>query len=135
MPTILCCLLIVAIIVFAIMSLVFFIAWLALRPCLPDFWVDFASIFTLNDTRFELTATWDLTLLAANPNHKLRIYYDSIQASLLYNHDYRLANVVAPFVLTKGNQTCVGFKLATVREYVRDDVAKGIFDERDRGSG
>ncbi|XP_021816910.1 uncharacterized protein At1g08160-like [Prunus avium] len=134
-PTLLCRLLIAAVAVFAIMSLVFFIAWLALRPRLPEFRVESASVFPLNATGSELTATWDLTLLANNPNHKLRIYYDSIQASLFYRDHSQLATTsLPPFVLTKRNQTRVGCKLATVGEYVGNYVAKGISDERDRGS-
>ncbi|CAB4266056.1 unnamed protein product [Prunus armeniaca] len=54
-----------------------------------------ASVFTLNDTRFELITTWDLTLLAANPNHKLIIYYDNIHATIS-THDYRLAKTSLP---------------------------------------
>ncbi|VVA11779.1 PREDICTED: YLS9 [Prunus dulcis] len=106
MPTLFCRHLIDGIVVFSVMSLVFFIAWLALQLRLPELWVDSASVFTLNDTRFELIATWDLTLLAADP------YYDSIHA--LPYLDPRLParqNFVAPFVLTKRNQTCIGFKL------------------------
>ncbi|KAH0990186.1 hypothetical protein GBA52_001669 [Prunus armeniaca] len=179
---------------------------LSSRPRLPELRVDSASVFTLNDTHFELIATWDphpprrqpllvfnpaslsygrlasvftlndtrfeliatgtspsssptlglssnprfpelrfdsppsshsMTLVlssspprtspscAANPNHKLIIYYDSIHATIP-THDYRLAKTsLPPFVLTKRNQMCIGFKSATVREYVNDDMAKG----------
>ncbi|KAB2616231.1 protein YLS9-like [Pyrus ussuriensis x Pyrus communis] len=51
----------VAIAVFTIMSIVFFISWL----------VESATVSPLNATGFELIAIWDFTLFAANPNHKL----------------------------------------------------------------
>ncbi|CAL8996079.1 unnamed protein product [Prunus brigantina] len=95
MPTLLCRLLIDGVVVFSVMSLVFFIAWLVLQPCLLELRVDSTSVFTLNDTHFELIATWDLTLLAANPNHKLRIYYDSIHATIS-TYDYRLTKTSLP---------------------------------------
>ncbi|KAM0992955.1 hypothetical protein FF1_008678 [Malus domestica] len=134
-PTILCRIMITAVAVFTIMSIIFFISWLALRPQLPKFQVESATVSPLNATGSELTATWDFTLLAANPNHKLTIFYDRLEASLIYKDEVLLtAAALPPFVLAKRNQTRVNINLATVRGYVDDEVVREIADGKDRGS-
>ncbi|KAB2627711.1 protein YLS9-like [Pyrus ussuriensis x Pyrus communis] len=61
----------VVVAVFTIMSIIFFISWLAFLPQLPKFQIESANVSLLNATGSELTAIWDFTLLIANPNHKL----------------------------------------------------------------
>ncbi|KAB2607932.1 protein YLS9-like [Pyrus ussuriensis x Pyrus communis] len=133
-PTVLCRIIIAAVALFAVMSIISFISWLVLRPQLPEFRVESASVSPLNATSSELTATWDFTLLAANPNHKLTIFYDRLTASPVYGRVPLTTAAVPPFVSAKRNQTRVNFKLATVGEYVGDNVARGIADGKDRGS-
>ncbi|KAJ7976208.1 Late embryogenesis abundant (LEA) hydroxyproline-rich glycoprotein family [Quillaja saponaria] len=134
-PSLLCRLITAASVVFAIIGLIFFITWLVLKPHLPEFRVDSASVSSLNATGTELTATWDFTLFVRNPNHKLRINYDSVEATVLYGDDVRLATSrLPPFLQETKNETRVQFQLAARSEYVGEDVVKRVSGERAHGS-
>lgn len=131
----LCRLIMAAAALFAIIGVVFFITWLVLKPRLPEFQVDSASVSPLNLTGSELTATWNLTLLVRNPNTKLRIYYDSVKASLVYGNGQVLGTTpLAPFFQGKKNETRIRVELSAVDEYVSEDVVTKISGERARGS-
>jgi hypothetical protein len=133
-----CRLIMAAAALFAILGVVFFITWLVLKPQLPEFRVDSASVSPLNLTGSELTATWNLTLLVRNPNTKLRIYYESVEASLVYGNgpDGLLlgTTTLAPFFQGKKNETRIRVGLSVVGEYVGEDVVTKISGERARGS-
>ncbi|KAL6277639.1 hypothetical protein ACE6H2_021240 [Prunus campanulata] len=105
----------------------------------PEFLVHSAALqYPRNNTPFEFTAMWNLTLLAMNPNKKWDIYCDSLQASLFYQHityqdqKYQFVLLTATslrlLLLTTTNQTLVSFKLSTLDAYVADDVANKISD-------
>ncbi|KAI5318667.1 hypothetical protein L3X38_038375 [Prunus dulcis] len=95
----------------------------------------------------ELTATWDLTLLAKNPNHKWDIDCDSLQALLFYRPGgYHIterpqqhkekekelvvlaATSLVPLALSARNQIGISFKLPMLSAYVANDVVKEISD-------
>jgi hypothetical protein len=135
-PSFLCRLIIIASAVFAIMGIVFFIAWLILKPRLPEFRVDSASVSQLNVTSSsELTATWNFTLFVRNPNTKLNLYYDRLQASVSYGRDDILSMTsLQPFFQPKRNETRVLVRFSVVDEYVREKVATRISDEKAIGS-
>jgi hypothetical protein len=119
-----------------LITLISFIVWLVVNPQLPEFKVEWATVSQLNATGSELTATWDITLLATNPNRKFRINYDRVEASIIYgNHSHiRLGRTpLRPFVLNKRNQTRVAMKLGAVSEWVGHDVSNEISDDRSRG--
>ncbi|KAL6277648.1 hypothetical protein ACE6H2_021249 [Prunus campanulata] len=105
----------------------------------PEFLVHSAALqYPRNNTPFEFTAMWNLTLLAMNPNKKWDIYCDSLQASLLYyspvyQHVLLAATSLRPLLLTTTNQTLVSFKLSTLDAYVVDDVANKISDGNTTG--
>lgn len=131
----LCRLAMAAAALFAIISVVFFITWLVLKPQLPEFQVDSASVSPLNLTGSKLTATWNLTLLVRNPNTKLRIYYNSVEASLVYGNGPVLdKTLLAPFFQEKKNETWIRVGLSVVDEYVGEDVVTKISGERASGS-
>ncbi|CAB4286890.1 unnamed protein product [Prunus armeniaca] len=118
----------------------------------PEFRVHSAALQYphINATRSssELTATWDLTLLAKNPNHKWDIDCDSLQALLFYTpsgyqhikerpqeHKEKekelvvlAATSLVPLVLSTRNQIGISFKLPMLRAYMANDVVKEISD-------
>ncbi|PQQ19781.1 uncharacterized protein Pyn_35107 [Prunus yedoensis var. nudiflora] len=106
------------------------------RAFCPYFRVDSAALqYThINATRSssDLTATWDVTLIAANPNVKWDIYCDIFQPAVLYYNPIglRLASTsLRPLLLKSSNQTSVSFKLPMQGTYIPDDVAKEISDD------
>ncbi|KAH0977686.1 hypothetical protein GBA52_027405 [Prunus armeniaca] len=45
----------------------------------PTFRLHSTTVSLLNNaSASDFTATWDVTLVASNPNHKLNIYYDTV---------------------------------------------------------
>ncbi|PQP95955.1 uncharacterized protein Pyn_34115 [Prunus yedoensis var. nudiflora] len=111
----------------------------------PEFGVHSAVLwYPHNATRSsDLTATWDLTLLATNPNDKWDIYCHTIHASLFYGPGYQhlteqwqiyelavfAATSLPPLFLTSSNQTSVSFKLPMLSAYIGDDLSKEIFND------
>ncbi|BFG38298.1 hypothetical protein CerSpe_245720 [Prunus speciosa] len=119
----------------------------------PEFRVHSAALQYphINATRSassELTATWDLTLLATNPNDKWDIDCDSLQAMLFYRpggyqhiterpqrHKEKekelvvlAATSLVPFALSTRDQIGISFKLPMLSAYVANDVVKEISD-------
>ncbi|CAB4290298.1 unnamed protein product [Prunus armeniaca] len=115
---------------------------LAINPVQPTFHLQYATVSLLNVSASEFTTTWDVTLVASNPNHKLNISYDSLQATVFYGPDHSerrrvlLATKPVPHPLecltTKANTT-LRFKIETVPAYVGDVVSREILDGRARG--
>ncbi|KAJ4705385.1 Late embryogenesis abundant (LEA) hydroxyproline-rich glycoprotein family [Melia azedarach] len=133
--TLLCRLILFVIVILAIMGLASFIMWLIIRPKLPEFRVDSASISQLNatSTNSSLTATWKFSLSVKNPNSKLDVSYNPLEASVLYGEWELDKTLLAPFSQGKGNETRVDFPLAVVSEYVGEGVVSGIRSEKARG--
>ncbi|KAL6270229.1 hypothetical protein ACE6H2_027140 [Prunus campanulata] len=114
----------------------------AINPVNPTFHLQYATVSLLNVSASEFTTTWDVTLVASNPNHKLNISYDSLQATVFYGTDHSkrgrvlLATKPVPHPLecltTKANTT-LRFKIETVSAYVGDVVSREISDGRARG--
>ncbi|KAH7512241.1 NDR1/HIN1-like protein 26 [Ziziphus jujuba] len=133
--TILCRLIIAMAVVLSIFSVIFFLTWLILKPHLPEFRVDSATVSPLNATQSELTATWNFTLFSRNPNSKLSIYYDRLQASVHYDDDLRIGTTtLPPFSLKKKNDTRLSFEVGAVSEYVGQEAVNEILDGKARGS-
>ncbi|KAM1358117.1 hypothetical protein ACFX1Q_045115 [Malus domestica] len=79
-----------------------------------------------------LTATWNFNLVFANPNTKLDLYYESLQADLFYGDEktkdkLMLATTPLPLLaLTTMTQTTFNVTFATARAYVSDEAAKEL---------
>ncbi|KAK9921114.1 hypothetical protein M0R45_029640 [Rubus argutus] len=110
----------------------------ALSPEEPEFWIESAAVCGLKVTDSEFSATWNMTLLAKNPNKKLAINFDKVQVAVYYgskedffhrDHDqYAIAKTqLSPFFLFTGNQTGLNFKLGVVGASFLDSTAKEIY--------
>ncbi|KAM5565627.1 hypothetical protein ABKV19_019578 [Rosa sericea] len=115
----------------------------ALNPEEPQFWVDSAAVTGLELTGSSgLTATWNMTLVAHNPNRKLVIdiagvqvfiYFGKMEKYYWYNHGHLverqhiLATKLLPsFFLYTGNQTSLDFKVGVVGHCVDGETAKEV---------
>lgn len=121
---------------FAIIGFTFLVVWLVLKPRMPEFRVDSATVSELNLTQAALTAEWNFTLFVRNPNTKLSLYYDRLEASVLYpgSSDSLGTTPLQPFSQPKRSQTRVPVPFEVVSEYVGEDVAAGISGEKSAGS-
>ncbi|XP_010912375.1 NDR1/HIN1-like protein 10 [Elaeis guineensis] len=130
-------LLAIAVAFFLLMGLATLIIWLVLRPRLPAFAVSSASVSAFNFSAPQqlLSSDFDISLSVQNPNHKMGIYYDSVEAAVLYGSDNIADTSLPPFYQAKGNATTVRAHLVAAAEYVEDDVAKGIAADRGRNDG
>ncbi|XP_021834517.1 uncharacterized protein LOC110774284 [Prunus avium] len=108
----------------------------------PTFRLHSATVSLLNNaSASNFTATWDVTLVASNPNHKLEIYYDTIQATIFYNrgNSHRVRVLLAtkplppPLALRTRAETTCSFRIEAASAYIGDDVAKEISEGRARG--
>lgn len=127
----------IAVAVFILLGLLVLIIWLVLRPRLPEFAVSSATVtgFNLSAQQQQLSASFDLNLTVYNPNHKMRINYERVTASVLYASDILSENSLAPFYQGTGETTVLRARLSAPGEYVDSDVVTGIESDRGRGDG
>ncbi|XP_024191224.1 uncharacterized protein LOC112195099 [Rosa chinensis] len=120
--------------VFRKLLFICYIVWvvylLVMQPKTPKFKVESATV-QLNTEGSKLTAQWDITLLATNPNHNFKFYYKRVQADVRYAlGSYFLFTLVEKprpsFVLNKSNQTRVELKLSVWKEWLGQKVVEEI---------
>lgn len=108
-----------------------FIVWLVLRPQLPEFRVDSFSVsnFTLGNDSL-ITFTSEIRLTARNPNKKMTLAYDHIEAVIFYRSGLLSETTVPPFSQDTKNQTSLSANFAAAERFVEKPVLDGINGER-----
>ncbi|CAI9105734.1 OLC1v1004733C1 [Oldenlandia corymbosa var. corymbosa] len=118
--------------VFIIIGTSFFITWLVLRPRLPEIRVDSLSVSNYNLSGYQLTANFQIGITVRNPNSKIKVDYDQVDA-YVYSKDYRLAETsLAPFSQPKKNETSIRASEAAVNTYVDGDLVSDMNGQRSR---
>ncbi|XP_020233854.1 NDR1/HIN1-like protein 10 [Cajanus cajan] len=120
-----------------IVVMTLFIIFSVVKPKLPEFRVDSASltVLNLNNTEPYLTATWNVTLVITNPNHNLAIAYDAVSASVMYGNDAVLARtLLQPFLQKSRSDTALQIHCAVVNEFLHAGLAAGLASDRANGS-
>ncbi|KAM0056483.1 putative Late embryogenesis abundant protein, LEA_2 subgroup [Helianthus debilis subsp. tardiflorus] len=113
-----------------IIGTIAFIIWLVLRPQVPQF-----TLQTLTLTNFNVTSNsmisgnWDARFTVRNPNSKITLFYDHVEAAVFYKSESIAETAVPPFVQGKKNETAVRATFASLSAYV-----DGINSERARGT-
>ncbi|CAN6574723.1 unnamed protein product [Malus baccata var. baccata] len=108
-----------------------------LSPEFPEFRVDLVAVspcpLIATSSSEYLTATWDLTLVAINPNRKLDLYYENLRAEIFYGDDKESdSNLklgmapLPPIYVSKMNKTTLDFSVVMARSYVGTDVANDL---------
>ncbi|KAL8479946.1 hypothetical protein ACS0TY_026259 [Phlomoides rotata] len=108
-----------------------FIVWLVLRPQLPEFRVDSVSVsnFSLGNNSL-ISFTSQVRLTARNPNKKMALTYDHIQAYIFYKADSLSDTTVPPFSQDTKNETSFTANFAAAGSFVDNRVMQGINGER-----
>lgn len=112
-----------------------FIAWLVLRPQVPEFRVDSFSLtnFTV-DNASVISFSSEVRLTARNPNKKMSLDYDRIDAMIFYKSWSISDTVIPPFSQGTKNETSMTAKFAAVGRFLDESAVDGINRER-RGNG
>ncbi|KAJ8750336.1 hypothetical protein K2173_014251 [Erythroxylum novogranatense] len=94
-----------------LVGLAVLITWLAIKPKRLLYTIDDGSINNFNINTDHLNATFGLVIMAHNPNHKISIYYDSIEVSVGVNGQTVAFNTLEPFYQPRKNMTRLDAKL------------------------
>ncbi|CAK9174812.1 unnamed protein product [Ilex paraguariensis] len=121
---------------FIITGTIIFIVWLILRPRLPEFRVGSVAVsnFNLSSSTSLISGNWDVGFTVRNPNKKIKLYYDHIDARVFHGSDSLAATTVPPFYQTTRNMTTIKASFAASGAYVDRRVVDGINSERNSGS-
>ncbi|KAL0437061.1 UNVERIFIED_CONTAM: NDR1/HIN1-like protein 10 [Sesamum radiatum] len=108
-----------------------FIVWLVLRPQLPEFRVDSFSMsnFSLGNNSL-VSFTSEVRLTARNPNKKMTLAYDHIDAVIFYKSDLLSQTTMPPFSQDTKNETSLTANFAAAGSFVDKSVVDGINGER-----
>ncbi|KAK4492287.1 hypothetical protein RD792_003090 [Penstemon davidsonii] len=108
-----------------------FIVWLVLRPQLPEFRVDSLSLsnFTLTNNSL-VSFTSEIRLTAQNPNKKMRLVYEQIEAAICYERDSLSQTTLPPFSQDTKNETSLTANFAAAGSFVKKRVVDGVNRER-----
>ncbi|KAF5196689.1 Late embryogenesis abundant protein [Thalictrum thalictroides] len=127
-------LIIAMIAVFILFGVITFIMWLVLRPHVPDFQIESASVTGFNTSvPSQFTANWDVGFFVRNPNNKMTILYERLDGYVYY-HNEQLSEIgIAPFVQNTKSETRFRAKFAAPGTYVNGDLINQMTAERNRG--
>ncbi|GAA0143997.1 hypothetical protein LIER_04555 [Lithospermum erythrorhizon] len=115
---------------------IIFIIWLVLRPKLPQFRVESFSVTApFNLTSNRLTTSWDVALTVRNPNGKITLYYDDVQAAVFYRGHSLADTYLAPFVQGKKSESALKASFAAASTFVDGRDVDGMNEERGKGGG
>lgn len=116
-----------------LVGLAVLITWLVVRPKRIEYIVEDGSIHNFNLTNNHLNATFNFAIRSYNPNSRVSIYYDSIEASVQYEDQTLAFNVVDPFFQPHGNVTRLDVKLTAQYVPLSGSKSKDISHERSSG--
>lgn len=126
----------IAIILLALIVLVglaVLITWLAVRPRHLQYSIEDRSVHGFGLSHNHLNASFNFILRAHNPNTRVSIYYDKIEAVVTYKDQTVAFNTVAPFHQPRKNVTHLGVSLVAKDVGLFGDVGRQI--RREKGTG
>ncbi|GER42681.1 late embryogenesis abundant protein [Striga asiatica] len=117
-----------------LVGLAVLIAWLVVQPRKLRYTIGKGSISGYNLTRNDLlNANFQFVLRANNPNRRISLYYDKIDATVLYQDRVLSTNDVHPFYQPRRSVTHLDLYLTPKDAAVHGSVAKGLRMERAAG--
>ncbi|KAF3455152.1 hypothetical protein FNV43_RR05600 [Rhamnella rubrinervis] len=109
------------------------IIWLVVRPRHLVYTVEDGSIHSFNIADNHLNSTFDFILRAYNPNNKVSVYYDSIEARVEYDDQTLASDAVQPFFQPHKNVTRFEVKLKSQSVALFGSMPKDLKLERSSG--
>ncbi|KAK1291082.1 hypothetical protein QJS10_CPB18g01716 [Acorus calamus] len=93
-PTLLRCVVFTILAIIILVGLAVLVTWLVIRPTKIEYAVENATIAHYNLTSKDaLNATFDVSLVAYNPNRRVSIYYEQVEFSVWYADQMPRQNV------------------------------------------
>ena len=110
------------------------ITWLVVMPKRLKYSVEDAAThnFNITDANY-LHANFDFTIRAYNPNHKVSIYYDTVEVSVRYEGQTLATNAVHPFFQSHKNVTSLQVRLTAQTVALYGTVPKDLRLEKTSG--
>ena len=124
---------IVLLVLIVLVGLAVLITWLIIKPKRFVYTIEEGSIKNYNLTKNHLNSTFEFALRSYNPNSKISIYYDSIEASVEYDDQTIAFEVVDPFFQPHRNVTRLDLKLTAQYVPLSGSNSKDIALERSSG--
>ncbi|CAA0825252.1 Late embryogenesis abundant (LEA) hydroxyproline-rich glycoprotein family [Striga hermonthica] len=116
-----------------VLGAVTLIIWLVLRPQVPQFRVDSVTLSNLTVSDNSLVSfTSQVRLTARNPNRRLTLAYDRLDAAVYYRSWSLADTVLPPFSLGTKSETQLTANFSSVGNFVERVAADGM--NRERGS-
>lgn len=117
---------------FIIVGTSFFIVWLVLRPRLPELRIDSLSVSNLNYSTNLFSADFQIGITARNPNSKITLVYESVDANVYFQNVRLSETTLPPFSQTKKNETSIRASAAAVSTYVSGDLVSSMNGQRSK---
>ncbi|KAK1266662.1 hypothetical protein QJS04_geneDACA000254 [Acorus gramineus] len=134
-PTLLRCVVFTILAIIILVGLAVLVTWLVIRPTKIEYAVENATITHYNLTSKDaLNATFDVSLVAYNPNRRVSIYYEQVEFSVWYADQMVVSRGGEAFYQPRRNVTRLDFEAAAegVR-LMKGDVAVQMRRERSGG--
>ncbi|CAN1747608.1 NDR1/HIN1-like protein 10 [Linum perenne] len=134
-PTTLCRRLLLGfIVVTAIFFTILFISWIVIRPRVPSFHLTSFSLSSFNSSGHQLSGAWAARFEVFNPNKKMDIEYDEIQAFVFFRRQSLTQNRLQPFLQQRKNLTVMETQFSIINTFVDQWVSDAVDAEKKRGS-
>ncbi|XP_030451227.1 uncharacterized protein At1g08160-like [Syzygium oleosum] len=117
-----------------LVGLAVLIIWLVIHPRRLVFTIDDAYIDHYNMTKDHLDATFDLSLRAYNPNHRVTVFYDDIQVTVEYEDQDLASSIAEPFFQRHKNETELHVMPQARDVALNRRVSKNLRTERSSGA-
>ncbi|KAF5182643.1 NDR1/HIN1-like protein [Thalictrum thalictroides] len=127
------CILFTLIAIIVLLGLIVLITWLVIRPKKLVYTIESGKASGFELHKNHLNASFHFCLKAYNPNRRVALYYDSIQAFVFYD-DQRIAfQTLEPFFQPRHNATRLEFKTMGQSVALPNSVAKDLRLEKASG--
>ncbi|XP_052186983.1 uncharacterized protein At1g08160 [Diospyros lotus] len=116
-----------------IVGLAVLIIWLAIKPKKLVYTVEKGTIHGFNLTHAQLNATFDFAIRAHNPNTKVAVYYDKVEAFVSYDDEKVGFGSLSPFFQPRRNVTHLELRLAAQNVTLYENAERDLRLEKSAG--
>ena len=128
------CVCITLLLLIIVIGISILITWLIIRPTPLDFTIEDAKIHNFNiSSNNALNATFNLTIKSYNNNHKVGLWYDSMDINIWYDKQMLVFADVPPFYQPKRNETTLHVDVGATPTRLMTSVAKKFKSDRSSG--
>ncbi|KAF9593547.1 hypothetical protein IFM89_024136 [Coptis chinensis] len=132
-PMLVRCIVIGIVLTVVLVGFVVLVVWLAVRPQRLVYTVEDGKVHGFDLYKNHLNASFDFILKSYNPNHKISLYYDSIEVSVAYDDKIIAFDYVDPFHQPRHNVTRLEVKPMARSVPLMGSVSKNLRIEKSSG--